>query len=1112
MKKANFLTHLFLGLSLCFMLNTSAIAKIVSENEIQAQLNVAKSGDSNDPNNKTVVQNLEETLVLLGKINKQKADISALEEKISSATDLTLKAQKHLEGLKKAEKPALNVFEGVALNDLQSKLNVAQQKLAQNQTATSMLNSELVALRSAPERAQATLNNNLTRTQEINKLLAAPDLLPSGKTRLETELQLIELQNSFNKVLLQGNNTLTSLYTVQLEDKTFETHQTQEQIKLLQDAINQQYLKESQQQVAQLEKSQQDIKTTRHPAVANQLDINVKLSQELVQQTTLMNALSQDNLRIKNVLDNLQQTQRNIDDQISALQGTLVLSRIINKQKELLPQDQMISGLSKRIADLRVRIFDLTEARDSLYDTQTYIANLEKKEAASFTAEEKVQLNSVLQERRKLLSDILSLLNNQLNLAITIELNQKQVSAISDQLQSKLQQQSFWVKSNAPIDLDWMTGFLPTFQVQVKEIIKLINFSNWRDDFIPTALFIGLLLALFGFIQLQKNKIKQRLNFINSRINTLTSDSQWHTPEAVMWTMILCLPSTLIFLAVLFVVVYICFQNPFELSPWMLKMAAYWWFFAFMLAILRPNGVAYRHFKMPKESVDTFYKVLKRSVWICALWLNASIFTYLETGITNDVIGQVMTISVLIISLFIIGPRIGSAVRSYESNAQEYTNNSHFILKLGRIFLVLAPLMLIALVVMGYYYTALNLMAHLMSSYFVVASWLVLKNIIYRGLAVSACRISYNRVKEKREQQAVAKVDTEEELGMSLELQNESLGITQVREQLLRVTDLLLTVTLFGLLYWVWADLVTVAYYLQGVTLWQQSVTTAAGTVLESITLLNLLLAVVILIAMYALVRNIGGLLEVLVFSRITFSQGTPYTITTLATYFIIAIGAGLAFSTLGMSWSKLQWLFAALSVGLGFGLQEIFANFVSGLIILFERPVRIGDVITIGEYSGTVSKIRIRSTTLIDFDRKEVIVPNKAFVTERLVNWALNDSITRVVIRVGVGYGSDLELTKRLLLQAASECERVLKEPEPVVYFLNFGASSLDHELRLYVGKLADRNPTVDFLNRRVNQLFEENAIDISFNQLDVFIKNQVTNEEVKLNQQCFPVQKQEG
>lgn len=1095
------------------MFNAYTSAQLPTPNDIQAQLKVAKSAEQNDINSKTVVQNLEETLALLAKIDKQKADIKDLEARIDGAAEQTTKAQKRLETLKSTPAPSATQFEKLSLADLQAKLLSTQQALQQIQADATGLNTELVTLRTAPERAQVTLNANLTRVQEINKLLANADTIPSGKVKLETELALLELQNSFNKLLLQGNNVLTTLYTLELEDKNLEVAQLQEQIKNLQDAINQKYLKESQQQVEQLTKSQLENKGTTHPEVASQLEQNVRLSQALVQQTTEMNTLSQDNLRIKNVLNNLQQTQRNIEDQISALQGSLVLSRIINKQKELLPQDEMIAGLSKRITDLRVRIFDLTEMRDNLYDPQSYISALEKKQQVAFSAQEKASLDSILQERRKLLSDIISLLNNQLNLVINIELNQKQVALISDQLQSKLQQQSFWVKSNAPMDVDWVKQFLPAVQVQVTEIIKQIDFSNWRENLVPAALIIALLLVFTFLIQLQKAKIKQRLTNINQKINTLTSDSQWHTPEAILWTLVLCLPSTFIFTALLVFMVYLCFAEPLNLASWVVSMGGYWCFFAFMLSLLRPNGIAYRHFSMPKESVDRFYRVFGRSVWISALWINASLFTHLETGITNDVIGQVMTISVLFISLLIIGPRIQDAVKSYENSSEDNTKSIHMVLKIGRFFLVAAPIILIVLVVMGYYYTALNLMEHLMSSYFVVVTWLVLKNVIHRGLTVSSRRLSYNRLKEKIEQQAQPKVNTEEELSIGLELQqNESLGIAQVKDQVLRVTDLLLTVILLGMLYWVWSDLVTVAYYLQGVTLWQQSVTTAAGTVMESITLLNLLLAVVILIAMYALVRNIGGLLEVLVFSRVSFSQGTPYTITTLATYFIIAIGAGVAFSTLGMSWSKLQWLFAALSVGLGFGLQEIFANFVSGLIILFERPVRIGDVITIGEYSGTVSRIRIRSTTLIDFDRKEVIVPNKAFVTERLVNWALNDSVTRVVIRVGVGYGSDLELTKRLLLQAATECERVLKDPEPVVYFLNFGASSLDHELRLYVGKLADRNPTVDCLNRRINSLFEENNIEISFNQLDVFIKNQVTNEEIKLNQQCFPTQKQEG
>ncbi|HHT7629689.1 mechanosensitive channel MscK [Pasteurella multocida] len=1113
MKKTHLVKKAFFALSLCFMFNVYTFAQLPTPNDIQAQLKVAKSAEQNDTNSKTVVQNLEETLALLAKIDKQKADIKDLEARIDGAAEQTTKAQKRLETLKSTPAPSATQFEKLSLADLQAKLLSTQQALQQIQVDATGLNTELVTLRTAPERAQVTLNANLTRVQEINKLLANADTIPSGKVKLETELALLELQNSFNKLLLQGNNVLTTLYTLELEDKNLEVAQLQEQIKNLQDAINQKYLKESQQQVEQLTKSQLENKGTTHPEVASQLEQNVRLSQALVQQTTEMNTLSQDNLRIKNVLNNLQQTQRNIEDQISALQGSLVLSRIINKQKELLPQDEMIAGLSKRITDLRVRIFDLTEMRDNLYDPQSYIAALEKKQQVAFSAQEKASLDSILQERRKLLSDIISLLNNQLNLVINIELNQKQVALISDQLQSKLQQQSFWVKSNAPMDVDWVKQFLPAVQVQVTEIIKQIDFSNWREDLVPAALIIALLLVFTFLIQLQKAKIKQRLTNINQKINTLTSDSQWHTPEAILWTLVLCLPSTFIFTALLVFMVYLCFAEPLNLASWVVSMGGYWCFFAFMLSLLRPNGIAYRHFSMPKESVDRFYRVFGRSVWISALWINASLFTHLETGITNDVIGQVMTISVLFISLLIIGPRIQDAVKSYENSSEDNTKSIHMVLKIGRFFLVAAPIILIVLVVMGYYYTALNLMEHLMSSYFVVVTWLVLKNVIHRGLTVSSRRLSYNRLKEKIEQQAQPKVNTEEELNIGLELQqSESLGIAQVKDQVLRVTDLLLTVILLGMLYWVWSDLVTVAYYLQGVTLWQQSVTTAAGTVMESITLLNLLLAVVILIAMYALVRNIGGLLEVLVFSRVSFSQGTPYTITTLATYFIIAIGAGVAFSTLGMSWSKLQWLFAALSVGLGFGLQEIFANFVSGLIILFERPVRIGDVITIGEYSGTVSRIRIRSTTLIDFDRKEVIVPNKAFVTERLVNWALNDSVTRVVIRVGVGYGSDLELTKRLLLQAATECDRVLKDPEPVVYFLNFGASSLDHELRLYVGKLADRNPTVDCLNRRINSLFEENNIEISFNQLDVFIKNQVTNEEIKLNQQCFPTQKQEG
>jgi potassium efflux system protein len=229
----------------------------------------------------------------------------------------------------------------------------------------------------------------------------------------------------------------------------------------------------------------------------------------------------------------------------------------------------------------------------------------------------------------------------------------------------------------------------------------------------------------------------------------------------------------------------------------------------------------------------------------------------------------------------------------------------------------------------------------------------------------------------------------------------------------------------------------------------------------------------------------------VLVLSKLNLKQGSSYATTTLLSYIIAGVGFVSTLSALGVSWDKLQWLVAALSVGLGFGMQEIFANFISGIMILFERPVRIGDTITIGNLSGTVSKIRIRATTITDFDRKDIIVPNKTFITGQLINWSLTDTITRVTLKLGVDYGSDLDLVRSLLIKAAQDNPRVLKEPAPIVYFLNFGESTLDHELRMHVRDLGDRNPVLDEINRFINKEFKKQHINISFRQMEVYLKN---------------------
>ena len=1083
----------------------SASAALPTEKSLQTAIENTKKLEQTEEN-KQQLQLLEDTLAFMTQTEKVKADNDALVAEITGAHKAIAASKANFEKLKAQTLPTSEKLAEQDISALQALQEETQAALEKAQNELTATNTKLIAQNAAPDKAQAALSANAKRKSALNTELANSALSDAAKNKIEAELALLDAQNSYSQTLLRGNEELSSLYNARLDEKKQAQQNQQQLLSQIQEALNIKLVQASKNKVEEAEKSQQKNKNT-NPIISKELDFNTTISEELLKKTTEISQLSQDNLRIKNVLDNLQQTQRNIEEQISSLQGTLVLSRIINKQRQSLPQDKVIKGLSKQIADLRVRVFDISEFKDSLVDTQAYISKLESREKTTFTDAEKAQLEEILQTRSKTLSELLKLLNNQLNLSINIELNQQQVKTISDALQQKLQQQSFWVKSNSEMDLEWFTRFPGLAGYELTEISKKLDFSNWKDNIGLAGLLIGGLSLLTFFIRRQHDRIKQKLTKINNSMLTVPTDSQWNTPMAIFWTVVLCLPSTFMFLIVFVLVTYICFLDPTEVWPWGLKMAFYWLYFAFMLAMLRPNGIAYRHFNMPQSSNAVFRKILKHSVWVIGLLLNTSIFNNAtEYGIAYDVIGQAMTVLVLLSVLFVVVPGFRMGIATYQKAASYKRDAKPMLLGLVRLLLVLAPIALIILIVMGYYYTASQIIEHLVASYFAIVTWIIIRNMVYRGFNVSSRRLSYRRLQEKRalaqaktQAQQNGQEQTVETEDSALVLQDDAISVSDIKNQMLKITDLVLWTALFGLLYWVWSDLVTVAYYLKEITLWQQATTTEAGTVMESITLLNLLVAMIVLIVTYILVKNLGGLLETLVFSNLNLSQGTPYTITTIFTYLLIIIGASIAFASLGMSWSKLQWLFTALSVGLGFGMQEIFGNFVSGIIILFERPVRVGDMVTIGSFNGTVSKIRIRATTLIDNDRKEVIVPNKAFITERVVNWALTSSMTRLVISVGVAYGSDLELVKRLLLQAAEENEAVLKDPAPAAYFLTFGASTLDHELRVYVGQLSDRIRTIDALNRRIDELFMANNIEIAFNQLDIFIKNQATNEEVK-------------
>ena len=1092
-----------LGLSFVFTMALSqpvwaenSNADLPTEKTLKSELAEAQKLPDGDEktNNVTTIQ---ASLDFLQQIQTQQKNNNDLQDTLIDADSEIQKNNVDLQNLKKQlSSPNNTDYASQSLANLQAQVEKLTNQQQDAQSALSAVNTQLAGQSSVSERAQTALTDNVKRTQELNQKLADPTTSSLLKQQIQLELQLIELKNIYNQVLLKNSDQLTVLYQSRYELLNARVQALQKQIAAIQEVINQKNLAKTQNQVEQAQQQSQSI--DKNPLIQKELDLNAQLSQSLLEQTEKINTLTQDELRMRNVLDNLTQTQRTIDEQISALQGTLVLSRIIQQQKQKLPTNLNIQGLSKQIADLRVQIFDITQKRNELYDIDAYISKIEQDENKSFTPAEKTQLTNLLTERRKVGSDLIKSLNNQLNLAISLELTQQQITQISDQIQSKLDQQSFWVKSNNPINLDWFKKLPMSLKAQFDGIGKKLGFPTNFDNLPYLLTYVFILFVIGGLIFKFKESIKQRLSVINGEINKLRSDSQWHTPLALFYTALLSLSGTLWFLAACQLLGFFFVKNPQEFWEWSLSMAGYWWFFSFVLAILRPNGILVRHFGFAKESAASLQDVTKRIIVSVVLLLNTSIFSnVMDTGLANDVLGEINTIVALLFCIVIIAPRFIRTEKSLSSTTTDKRDRTIF--KIVRILLQLVPVVLIALIALGYYYTALNLITHIINTYIAWVVWSLVRHTIYRGVTVASRRLAYRRLQEKRQQkqQDLNDGSPSDDVVVITE-QEEGLALNEVRSQLLRFADLFIWTALFAIFYYVWSDLVTVVSYLRDITLWQQTSTTEAGVVTETISLFNLIVALIIVVITYILVRNIQGILEVLIFSRVKLSQGTPYTITTLLTYIFVAVGGAWAFSTLGMSWSKLQWLFAALSVGLGFGMQEIFANFVSGIILLFERPIRVGDTVTINGVTGTVAKIRIRAITMIDPDRKEVIVPNKSFVTGQVINWALSNTVTRLVVSVGVAYGSDLDLVKRLLLQAAHEQPSVLKDPEPRALFLTFGASTLDHELRVYVGQVSERNDTLDALNRRVNELFAENNIDIAFNQLDIFIKNKDTGEEI--------------
>ncbi|HMB16973.1 MAG TPA: mechanosensitive ion channel domain-containing protein [Pelovirga sp.] len=224
---------------------------------------------------------------------------------------------------------------------------------------------------------------------------------------------------------------------------------------------------------------------------------------------------------------------------------------------------------------------------------------------------------------------------------------------------------------------------------------------------------------------------------------------------------------------------------------------------------------------------------------------------------------------------------------------------------------------------------------------------------------------------------------------------------------------------------------------------------------------------------------------------RMRMSESARYSVGALVRYLILLIGLLVILQTLGIDLTTFNVLAGAIGIGVGFGLQNIVSNFIAGLIIMFERPVKMGDRIVVGAVEGNVVNIGARSTTVLDNDNIAVIVPNSKFITDNVINWKYNNNEVRFRIPVSVAYGSDARLVEKLLLEIAGQEPDVLKLPPPVVRFLEFGDNGLLFELRAWSSSLVDRKgKLISQLNFSIYQRFTEEDITFPFPQRDIHLK----------------------
>ncbi|WP_295401113.1 mechanosensitive ion channel domain-containing protein [uncultured Thiocystis sp.] len=925
-----------------------------------------------------------------------------------------------------------------------------------------------------------------------------PELAQARRWALETQRAALWAEGRMVEQELLSQAVRESLYKAQREQTAQALQRLKARQTLLEELQNKRRTAEA--EAAQMASEEARLAAEdKHRLVREETKKNADITDSLGKLARELDGLSGE-------LTRLEAERKRIEDDFRGAKQRLDLSRLskalgqvlLDRRKQLPDLRQYRKTIEERedgIAEATLRQLRYREEERRIRDLDRYLGELSANDESARQPDVRRELAETLQQRKSLMTQALTIEDEYIRQLGELNYAAEQVIESASVYDGFLAERLLWVRSTSTVGLKTLAS-LPA------AVAWMLSWEGWQDvarvlaERIRYAFPFWLGLASVALLFWKVAALQRAIRATAEPLRRVRTDGVRYTIKAIGLTLLAALPLPLMIWLLghqlLSAADTSAFTRAIGAALGEVSFGLYYLRAFRMLCI--PGGVADRHFRWNGEMLKRIRRDFDGfTLFVIPIaFVTVALYHHNDPAYTGSLGLLTLVASMLGFAVFfarLLNPGRGVLKRMLEEKPNGWLNRLRHVWFPG---IVGAPLALAGLALVGYVYTAGVLFQSLVYQTWLVLALVVLHQSIVRWLIVTrrqlALQAALDRQATRRAQAEAERTEGAPPSEVS-PVEEPEPDLAALDEQTRRLINASIFFSAFIGLWLTWSDVLPAFTVFEEFALWHYTGLVDGSEQRIPVTAADAGLVILIVFIATVAARNLPALLEILLLQSTSVSAGGRYAIKTLVSYLITAIAFLLAFSTIGFSWSQVQWLVAALGVGIGFGLQEIVANFISGLIILFERPVRVGDIVTIGDTTGVVTNIQIRATTIRNWDKQELLVPNKEFITERLLNWTLTDQQNRITIPIGIEYGSDTKLALSLLRQVAEQHPKVLDDPAPLVSFEGFGDSGLTVILRCYLDSLDERIGVITELHQAIYESFSQHGLLMAFPQRDVHL-----------------------